>query len=54
VAAVALIVATHGPLPLAQSVQGLWLSIAIAPIVLLACMAIARMTRLFSNPNQAL
>jgi hypothetical protein len=35
-AALALLMTTHGPLPVAQSAKGLWLSLAIASITLLA------------------
>jgi hypothetical protein len=40
-AALALIVTAHGPLPVAQSAKGLWLSLAIAPVTLLAGVATA-------------
>lgn len=35
-AAAALLVSTAGPLPVAQSIRGLWLSVAIAPICIVA------------------
>jgi hypothetical protein len=41
VAALALLTTTHGPLPMAQSAKGLWLSLAIAPVTLLAGVVIA-------------
>jgi len=47
VAALALIMASAGPLPAAQSPKGLWLSIAIAPITVLASVTIAFTRRLF-------
>lgn len=40
-AALALLMTTHGPLPIAQSSKGLWLSLAIAPVTLLAGAVIA-------------
>ncbi len=40
-AALALLMTTHGPLPIAQSPKGLWLSLAIAPVTLLAGAVIA-------------
>jgi len=40
-AALALLTTTHGPLPIAQSPRGLWLSLAIAPVTLLAGAVIA-------------
>lgn len=47
IAALALVLASAGPLPAAQSPKGLWLSIAIAPITLLAGVTIASTRRLF-------
>jgi hypothetical protein len=40
-AALGLFVTTHGPLPIAQSPKGLWLSLAIAPVIVLGCVVIA-------------
>jgi hypothetical protein len=47
VAATMLLVATHGPLPVAQSTRGLWLSLSIAPICLAAGGLLAASRRLF-------
>jgi hypothetical protein len=51
VAALLLTAASAGPLPVAQSVRGAWLSLAIAPVCLVSGAVIAAVHAQFSSPN---
>ena len=48
----ALLMTTAGPLPIAQSQRGLKLSLAIAPIIIAACLAISFLHRRFQPDNR--
>jgi hypothetical protein len=51
VAALLLMLASAGPLPVAQSMRGAWLSLAIAPVCLVSGAVIAAVHARFPSPN---